>query len=79
MDGRKYNLNKKWKNDKCRCECKKYIICEKDYIGNPPTYYCKNGKYLANIMDNSVIQQTKTVATNFNKIMQPAKQKSSIF
>ena len=34
---------------------KKYRICEKDYIWNPSTCICKNGKHLASIMDDSVI------------------------
>ena len=55
-------------------------ICEKDYIWNPATCSCKNGKYLASIIDNSVItcdeiidtesksnnKETKTVSTNFS-------------
>ena len=64
-------------NNKCRCECKKYI-CEKYYIWNPATCSCKNGKYLTNIMYDSVItcdeiinadtnsydKETKTVPNN---------------
>ena len=42
--GRKCNSNQCWNNDKCRCECKKYHICEKDYIWNPATCSCKNVK-----------------------------------
>ena len=53
--GRKCNSNQWWNNDKCRCECKKHHIREKDYIWNPGTGSCKNGKYLASIIDNSVI------------------------
>ena len=30
--GRKCNLNQKWNNDECQCECKKHHICEKDYL-----------------------------------------------
>ena len=59
----------------------KHHICEKYYIWNPATCSCKNGKYLASIIDDSVImsdeiidaeaksynEKTKTVATNFNK------------
>ena len=55
-------------------------ICEKDYIWNPATCSCKNGKYLASIIDNSVImcdeimdaksksnnKETKTVSTNLS-------------
>ena len=71
--GRKCNSNQKWNNDKCRCECKKHHICEKDYIWNPATCSCKVGKYLSNIMDDSVItcdeitEERKTIPTNFNK------------
>ena len=74
FDGRKYNSNQKWNNDKCRCDRKKHHICQKDYIWNPATCSCENGKYLASIIDNSVITcdeiidaKTKTVTTNFNE------------
>ena len=39
--------------EKCLCECKKCHVCEKDYIWNSATCSCKNGKYLASIMDDS--------------------------
>ena len=55
FDGRKCNSNQKLNNDKCWCECKKHNICKKDYIWNPATCSCENGKYLANIADDSVI------------------------
>ena len=54
-DGRKCNSNHKWNNNKCRCECKKHHIFAKDYIWNPATCCCKNVKYLAGIIDGSVI------------------------
>ena len=54
FDRRKCNSNQKWNNDKCRCECKKHI-CERDYIWNPAQCSCENGKYLASIIDDSVI------------------------
>ena len=38
-------------NDKCSCEFKTHHICEKDYVWNPSTRTCENGKYLASIMD----------------------------
>ena len=47
FDGRKYNSNQKSNNDKCRCECKnpgKHFVCEKDYIWNPATRSCENGR-----------------------------------
>ena len=56
-------------------ECKKYHVCEKDYIWNPAKCSCKNGKYLAIIMEDSAIvsdqitelhdKETKTVPSNF--------------
>ena len=54
FDGRKCNFHQKRNNDKCRCQCKKHHICEKDYIWNPATCSCQNGKYLASIIDDSV-------------------------
>ena len=45
---------------------------EKGYIWNPTTCGCENGKYLASIIDNSVITrdeikdaETKTIPTTF--------------
>ena len=55
FDGRKCNSNQKWNNDKCRCECKKHHMCEKDYIWNRATCSGENGEYLAGIIDDSVI------------------------
>ena len=56
---------------KCWCECKEHPICEKDYIWNPSTCICENGKYLASIMDDSVITCDEiieeTAPTNFNE------------
>ena len=42
---------------------KKHHICEKDYVWNPSTFTCENGKYLVlylvlyllSVMDNSMI------------------------
>ena len=49
----------------------------KDYIWNPATCSCQNGKYLATIMDDSRItfheiietydEKTKTIPTNFDE------------
>ena len=73
FDGRKCNSDQWWNNDKCRCECKKRHVCEKDYIWNPTTCICKDGKYLASIMDDSAItcdesydEETQNITTNFN-------------
>ena len=84
FDGRKCNSNQKWNNDKCRCECKKHHISEKDYICNPDECSCENGKYLEGIIDDSVItcdeiiEETKAVPTNFNAKKQPV-EKFSLF
>ena len=68
--------------NKCQSEFKKHNIFEEDYIWNPDTYSCQNGKYLASIIyDGSVVtcdevidtdanlydEKTKSVLTNFNK------------
>ena len=47
LDGTKCNSNQRWNNDKCRCECKKHHIYEKEYVWNPSTCISENGKYLA--------------------------------
>ena len=59
-------------------------MCEKDYIWNPATCSCENGKYLASIIDDSVItcdeitEETKTVITKCNeKKIQSVEQKLS--
>ena len=31
----KFNSDQWWNKNKCRCECKKRQVCEKDYILNP--------------------------------------------
>ena len=76
FDGRKHNSNQKWNNDKCWCECKnpkEHHICKKDYIWNPATCCCENGKYLASIFDDSIItcdeiiETTEIPPTNFNE------------
>ena len=66
-----------WNNNKRQCEPKKHHICEKDYVWNSATRSCENGKYLASIMDDSLItcdeviesydDERKTISTNFNK------------
>ena len=50
-------------------------LCEKDYVWNPATCNCENGKYLASIMDDSAIICDKVIdadmesnnKTNFNE------------
>ena len=74
FDGRKCNSNQKWNNNKRRFKCRKHHIYEKDYICNPTACNCKKGKYLASIIDDSLIMcdkiihtETKIVITNFNE------------
>ena len=55
FDGTKCKSNQWWNNGKCLCKCKKHNICENDYVWNPVTCNCENGKYLASIMDDSKI------------------------
>ena len=74
---KKYNSDQWWINDKCWCKCKKRYVCEKDYVWNPATCGCENGKYLASIMDDSAIMcdevikpcdvETKKVLKNFKE------------
>ena len=60
-------------------------MCKNDYIWNPAMHNCKNGKYLASVIDDSVItrdeiiEETKTIPTNFSEKEQPVKRKISIF
>ena len=83
IDGNKCNADQWWNNDKCLCECKKRRVGEKDYIWNPAACCHQNGKYSANIMDDSAItcdemidadaeaksndEETKAFPTNFNE------------
>ena len=51
---------------------KKRHVCEKDYFRNPATCNCENGKYLASILDDSVIMCHEIIEsfkqeTNFNE------------
>ena len=55
------NLNQWWNNDKFLCKCKKHFICQKYYIWNPVPCSCENEKYLATIMDDSVIMCNETI------------------
>ena len=41
-------------------DIKKQHIYEKDYVWNLSTCRCKNGKYLASIMDDSTISSGET-------------------
>ena len=67
---------KSWIKISSWCECKnlrKHHVCKKDNIWNPATCSYKIGKYLASIIDDSMIAcneikvKTKTISTNFNE------------
>ena len=71
-DGRQCNSNQKWNNNKCWCKCKfqKNIMCvKKNYIWNPRTCCCENGKYVISIIDDlmsscdEIIKETKIIPT----------------
>ena len=80
FDSRKSNSDQWCNKNKYLCQCKKHIS-EKDYTWNPATSSCKNEKYLASIIDDSVItcdelidanaksykEETKTIPRNFNE------------
>ena len=38
-------------------------LCEKDYVFNPATCNCENGKYLASILDDSAITCDEIIKT----------------
>ena len=40
---------------------KKNNACENDYIWNPSTRNCKNGKYLGSILDDSAITYDEAI------------------
>ena len=68
--GTKCKSNQLRNNDKCRYDCKKHHICEKEYVCNPSTCICENGKYLASIMDKIIydeIIESYNEKRNFNK------------
>ena len=81
LDGRKCNSNQKWNNSKCKHACKnpkEHNACKKDYIWNPATCSCENGKYVGSIIvdllitcdeviDIAKIVPTKSILTKFNE------------
>ena len=92
FDGKKCNSDQWWNKDKCLCECKKCHVGKKYYIWNCATSSCKNGKYLASIIDDSAItcdeiidveaksneSETKAFPANLMKKNSTAKHKISI-
>ena len=41
FDSTTCNLNQKWSNRTCQCECQNYDKCKKDYSWNPSTCICE--------------------------------------
>ena len=70
FDERKCNSNQKWNINILRCGCKKYHTFEKHYIWNPVTCSCKNCRYLASIINNSVIISNETVDAKQKQLQQ---------
>ena len=65
LNDRKCNSNQTWNNNKWRCECKSLKerhICKIDYIWNTAAWTYKNGKYLASIINNSVIMYDQIIS-----------------
>ena len=64
---------------------KNYRVCKKDYIWNPATCSCKNGKYLASIIDDfvitcdQIIEETKAIPINFNEKNATCKKRSIFY
>ena len=42
---------------------KEHNACEKDYVWNPSGCICENGKYIATIIDNSVVTCDEIINT----------------
>ena len=81
FDGRKCNSDQWWNTAKCQCECRKHHVCEKDYVSNPVTRNCENGKYLSSIMDDSAMTSDTFIESyhkekNFNEKKAPCKRQN---
>ena len=77
-DGRKCNSDQWQNNNTYRCECKRRHVCQKSYVWNPSTCNGENGKYLASIMDNSMITCHEVIEPyegekNFNETKETCK------
>ena len=55
FDTKKCMSDQGYNNNKCWCECKKHLACEKDYIWNPAAWSCENAQHLASTVDDSAI------------------------
>ena len=61
FDGKKCNSDQQWNNDKCQCEYKKSHACGKDFVWNPVTRSCENGKFLISVKDDSAIMHDEII------------------
>ena len=77
FDGRKFNPDQWWNNSRCRYECNKRHAGEKNYVWNPSICSFENGKYLASIMDDSVIIGDKVIESYEEYTDADAKAKSN--
>ena len=80
FDGTKCDSKQWWNKDKFWCECKKHNTCANNSIWNPATWNCENGKYLASIMDDSLVICDEVIESsdeeiNLKKRMQSVKKK----
>ena len=66
--GANCNSNQWWNNNKYWCDCKKHHISEKYYVWNLVTCNSENGKYLASIVDDSVITCDEVIESYDKKI-----------
>ena len=71
FNGRSCTSDQWWNNDKCQSECEKCHVCVKDFVWNPASCNCESRKYLASIMNDSVVMCDKiiksTVPINLNE------------
>ena len=89
FDGTKSNSKEMWIKGKFPYECKnpkEHHLCEKFCIWNVTTCHWENGKYLANIIEDSAIKCDEVIETTKKKIQQTlieksrhVKQRNSIF
>ena len=57
-DSKKSKSNQKWNKNKSSCECKnpeEHSVSEKGYFWNPATCSSENGKYVGNIIGDSIV------------------------
>ena len=63
-----------WNNDTCWCKCKKGHICKKDHICIPSSCNFKKAKYLAIIIDDSIVMCDEIVDVKAKRMTEKQKQ-----